>query len=1183
MSKVYGSFAFISAHRMDRFDTRAQRARDTMHHELFVHCSRLIFIPHHDEHKTDRNIVIFTLYRNLSTYIYSYISLSDIRKTNSNFLNISDMTDSQSPAAKSSHEYGYASVSSKFPPQWEEDNEQDDDGLSKYIVSKRISGRFSPAAPSSQHNKAKIQTPVMRKGDMTPGVSSESKWKPVDTPAKSPFVSQTQNRDAQAMDHDMMSHESAKATWNNQSSNPNKNASSNPTIPKFTSRPSLNSDYRLYHDALLTLLNNQDDKRRIRGHHHDPYMQYVHTIMRSVYAQATTLKRQTMSNKTAAVDRLEFEGHLWSLIGTLLHESQIADEDFLLFVSHPSIEKMQRDIEAYVQNVVQRNAALDPAALTSLVHDSFHVANEGVMDVAMSSPPSISKRRQCILEWLQSCHGQGVDISSSEHTCKVMWKDSIQNIVKTPPSSLTNKKIDSIHPDAPFFVNDISPLFGNDNKDEVELLTKCLVFLQSGRFGQALDLCVESGQPWRAAVWDGNLPHGYAFIDNDEDDMKDDDVKFKVLVGNPQRALWKRTIWRASEAMHLKLRKEGYGSLQVSSGALAIEAAICAILADDFKTASSNPILSTNWMNKLWLFYHCLQARLMELIYHSHNNHRRSVAYGEQFPFEGTLFLTEEKEQLLCTADMSRIDEESFLHGLQRSVEGNKFWFNAISAFLIGIDEVKRFLYNMGSQLVRFDDTFTEEYESQLRFMVHLILFLESFCNIEFQEYSTFVSRAIAPHRNELIIVYLRRLSSEKPLWEFFALYASILPNNLLVDACAKFWCNMIFNEKDRRMVIKQARNYFDEGVDLDILRQVVRTTLNTNDDDESVNDFVPSWRAMLPSGNDGLDNESLEKNVSSVDIFKLHSMYWLTFHDDHYLEALTCGNMLLRELLLSVPTELSANVDQLDAESIADWSASSKLYAAKLLQSRILTSSIADKVESAALHSDDVYASSCVLEYHALSKFLHAHSAYEAWMRYISTTSSSVQWNFYDTFIESSIESEVAIQTEILKYAKCKREIAIGMFKAAETARGALVSVLEFEDVGWLKIPHNNGSEEDTTRSFQVEQLRNICLPFTLSLAYIVLNKTARWMTEFHHEIFETFGAQRGKEVYSRIEYDGGISFLESPFDPTTWYKCILRLANTVAATEFDISSCLTVDELNAFMQSMSDASLSIIMLKEN
>ena len=90
------------------------------------------------------------------------------------------------------------------------------------------------------------------------------------------------------------------------------------------------------------------------------------------------------------------------------------------------------------------------------------------------------------------------------------------------------RKVGEFHPeDAPFLVQDNNNcnvssgemllLYGNDNEREVELLHNCLLLIKAGKLLDVLELCTLMGQPWRAAVWDGNATHGYIDLGNGDD------------------------------------------------------------------------------------------------------------------------------------------------------------------------------------------------------------------------------------------------------------------------------------------------------------------------------------------------------------------------------------------------------------------------------------------------------------------------------------------------------------------------------------------------------------------------------------------------------------------------------------------------------------------------------------------
>ena len=95
--------------------------------------------------------------------------------------------------------------------------------------------------------------------------------------------------------------------------------------------------------------------------------------------------------------------------------------------------------------------------------------------------------------------------------------------------------------------------------------------------------------------------------DGDEDETGETRM-LTVPIGNPKRALWKRTVWNSGRSLHARLFRtpdDGRGGsvgrtdgtttrseTVLASGSLVYEAAITSVLTDDMDTASRNPTLS---------------------------------------------------------------------------------------------------------------------------------------------------------------------------------------------------------------------------------------------------------------------------------------------------------------------------------------------------------------------------------------------------------------------------------------------------------------------------------------------------------------------------------------------------------------------------------------------------------------
>lgn len=1063
-------------------------------------------------------------------------------------------------------------------------------------------------------------------------------------------------------------------------------------MPSGVHGASLDGDYRPYHDALHFLLV-QSKASNLKSKRNMISLQYLCRLGSLAYLRATRLREEvlllqqqqqqeygdlksTNSIMETSIRSLEREGHLGSLIYRLAEQSEVImttktttttmmDEEMnpsindFLFFHPPNVSVIEKEVMDCVCNLVSKNQHLDLAAVDLYLKDTFgdgwlkHVKKQDI-----AALPMVIMRRQVILDWLESCHektlgGQDWIVSgnngSGSGANKIMWKDTLDKFIGDQHSFMTssvgvgmkikNDRVQEYHPDAPLMVvskhrragkvND-APLYGNDNKREMDLLEKCLLLLKAGKVNRIYELCHEVGQPWRAATWDGDAPHGFVVVsgmdavgvggrEEKEREMDlEEDGNQSVLVGNPQRSLWKRNLWEMSQNLHSLIHhqqqqngkqflqqqdkdvnRDDQGKSVVRSGSIVYEAAISAILANNSKIALQNPLLSNDWMDSLWVFYHGLQARFREIVYHEHNNLKRemesSIKLTNMHPLDGTEYQQEEKEQLESTSELSRVEEGIFLSRLAGRGGMKSFgdWDKGITAFLRGMNEAQKYIANSIRFLVDAANQKKqhETYDSFLRFMLHLVLFFESLCVDEDDDNpvaSGFYSSAIAPQRNDLIMAYLHKLMKRKPLWEFYNLYASILPDELLIAACTDFWSTLVYDEKDRHMMLKSAREYFGQGTDLVILRNVVRASFAPM---EEYSDplLVAAWLGQ-PSDCERYDEE-LESMITHDDIRKMHSIRWMCIHHEHYPDAIVCANMLLRSFLL----EFCLSNETPQNDEFDDWTNSPIVYTAKVFQARFLPRNIVQiAYQSAAdsehgLTQDEV--DDYVSEYQALVQFLDAHSAYETWKDCISDASPNVAFSHYSRFEDNTVESDVATKIQIMNYVKKKKEIAQGLIKVATAAKDSLMKVLEFDN-GWLNIFEDSNmggnqmdgsDDEQNERCRQIEMLRSKCLSTTVSLMFRVCHTTALWMDDFTRDV-EAIFENDYSNIMSRIT---GYGFFESkgmpnPFQPVSWHRMALLMANTVASSETKIADCMSKDDLANFMNCMAETNICLLRIQE-
>jgi hypothetical protein len=372
------------------------------------------------------------------------------------------------------------------------------------------------------------------------------------------------------------------------------------------------------------------------------------------------------------------------------------------------------------------------------------------------------------------------------------------------------------------------------------------------------------------------------------------------------------------------------------------------------------------------------------------------------------------------------------------------------------------------------------------------------------------------------------------------------------------------------------------------ILRNVVRRSFS------SAGDYSDPLRVVAwlgePRDFERFDEE-LERMITHSDIRKMHSIRWLCFYDEHYVDAIVCANMLLRRLLLDFCLSNETPQD----EEFDDWTNSAKVYAAKVFQARFLPENIvqtairASEMTDDQLDQEDLY--DCIAEYQALLQFLDAHSAYENWKEYISDTPSNIPFTPDSRFQDGTVESNTAMKMETMKYIKKKKEIAQGLVKVATVAKEALLKVLEF-DKGWLNFSTDGNFnrkemdesfDEDRERNSQIHILRSKCLPTVVSLLLRVCHTTALWMEDFTRDVEIVF-EDESSDILSSIT---GFGFFESkgisnPFQSATWHRMSLLMANTVASSENKIAECMSKEELANFMTCMAETNICLLRIKD-
>ncbi|RHY02303.1 hypothetical protein DYB25_009078 [Aphanomyces astaci] len=173
--------------------------------------------------------------------------------------------------------------------------------------------------------------------------------------------------------------------------------------------------------------------------------------------------------------------------------------------------------------------------------------------------------KQTVLSWLESIASEHVSVTSE---LRNMQHSRTLGRVKQRSLSF------SMDPDSTLREGD-HHVDKDDVEDDADLLKGVWQLVRAGRLKEAADLCIQLGQPWRAASLSGGTVCG-----NDDDDSE------LSRWGNPLRILWKQMCWQFAEARPTSNLRKGksleareyeaivYGALSGNSAAL-LRSSLC--------------------------------------------------------------------------------------------------------------------------------------------------------------------------------------------------------------------------------------------------------------------------------------------------------------------------------------------------------------------------------------------------------------------------------------------------------------------------------------------------------------------------------------------------------------------------------------------------------------------------------
>ncbi|VEU36160.1 unnamed protein product [Pseudo-nitzschia multistriata] len=819
------------------------------------------------------------------------------------------------------------------------------------------------------------------------------------------------------------------------------------------------------------------------------------------------------------------EGHFWQLLATLRRLSLSA----LIWNDDSTSHTQNSSTQSFFLQQLASNVRMTPRELVDAMSPST---------ADSPRPPLAMQRKHQLLKWIQSC----LELESKDTKSKGMG-------TRTTPSPG--------HPDDPAVPSLVSETDAGVLKSMMQV---CLALVLEGRTSEAREVARSRGQSWRAAAWTGGEPCGYEPVLRDETKSVE-----RVPVGNPNRFLWKRQVWKTGRKvlLHHSSQKEQ----QQNNHSVGIEeAAIYSILADDVQNALENPCIRSSWTRSLCVLLTGIHGRIEDEVLHRHNLRRRRS--GGCFP--GHDCEQHENEQLMHTAQLaamtegqvaSLLENNPFLRQQeeqqQRKLQPRTHrvsYKSAMMAFVVGksaiLDLCQRETTRVVSQLREVsercaaqdgsgDDDYVNQDWEGVRFLTHVALFLDSLED----SFTPVVCDGISEQKNAILFEYVQYLESRPDLWHMIALYVSFLPEPKAVEYFPTVLARVL-DDAERKTMIGQIQELMPP-MELTLLRRVVRLSLSA------------------PSSASGTDD---------MDAIKCNSLQWLLQKDEHSPDALVCANILLRDFFLDEEED--------------------KTHAAGAFVRDYLPGDLLDRVrdtvenESSESISDDGMdrINNANAEYRAFQKYLSAYEDFEHWKEVLRETPTALEDHHripnYANL--SEMEKNIADSNYLRTWVREKKKHLEQTLGAAERARSSWHGVLTHEG-GWLFVDGDDGvlgggavDAEEQKRRADLGTIRSRHLVLAANLYHQVCEETASWLSRSLGEA-EALRLSR-EEALQRLG-GGSASGGSAAHTPGHWYKHALDLATLVASDSYEIHKAFPRADLREFVAKIGETAVSGLM----
>ncbi|KAF9475041.1 hypothetical protein BDN70DRAFT_884207 [Pholiota conissans] len=538
------------------------------------------------------------------------------------------------------------------------------------------------------------------------------------------------------------------------------------------------------------------------------------------------------------------------------------------YEERPDSHTLQDDIEILrlEENTWSLLQAVMPARKTEPPHtptakelllENPYTPTSTIIQAILDASPLLSELF-VIREWLQ----ESAPAPARPEANTGYWKFTKHTIMQSMRTGQAPRDglVSDMDPDATNR-EDGAGLAGDDASYEKSLLQALYGYVRAGRIDDAVDVCRDAHQPWRAASIRGSLLFQWRSLSTHEDDAEEEETENSpVWSGNRHRVLWKSTCVRAA----------------LSSSLSDPERLLYAAIIPVPETANILKTACRTWEDHLWaeISVMCEDKASRELARHAQGSFWEGGVEAADKGAEALSNLpTDDEEDEEWEREVVRtLDNLQGVAVLDGPPADHAFHFSQLYIILNRTDRLLDVFAKGLTDGTYAIDTF--EYDSMCRFFTHFCLYLKM------------IEIPVPPQALQIILESYIGILEQAGQRELIALYAGALGDNA-VERYAAFLVSLGLSadKTERRKALERASEH-----GLDIERVACATAERTVN--RAFEELLPRTKQLLPS----LIN--LEPPPTDAEMLLLRSIEWTTFRDSTYTAALEQATEILRYFL---------------------------------------------------------------------------------------------------------------------------------------------------------------------------------------------------------------------------------------------------------------------------------------------